>query len=80
MFLHPVAWWRIIALIVAGVSFGALSPSVPTAAAAKQCVVAGTGRPLEEIWRPNMVSTISYAHRRTGDIALALRTDHRSHG
>jgi Beta-lactamase enzyme family len=50
------------------------------ASAAKPCLVPGTGKPLDDIWRPDMRAAIGYNDQRTGDIAFAVRTDHRFYG
>ncbi len=42
----------------------------------KVCLVPGTGKPLDKIWRPHLFSAIGYNDMRTGDIAFAVRTDH----
>jgi hypothetical protein len=39
-----------------------------------RCLVRGVGKPLGQIWRPNIHSAIQYAHHRRGDIAFAVRT------
>jgi hypothetical protein len=38
------------------------------------CPMPGTGKPLDQIWRPNILSAIEYQRRRRGDIAFAVRT------
>jgi beta-lactamase class A len=38
------------------------------------CLVPGVGKPLDQIWRPNILSAIGYQRRRRGDIAFAVRT------
>jgi hypothetical protein len=35
---------------------------------------------LNQLWRPDMPAAVSYARSRIGDIAFAVRTDHRFHG
>ncbi|HEY6398557.1 MAG TPA: serine hydrolase [Solirubrobacteraceae bacterium] len=44
------------------------------------CLVPGVGKPLDAIWRPHLFSAIGYNDLRTGDIAFAVRTDHRFYG
>jgi Beta-lactamase enzyme family len=44
------------------------------------CLVPGTGERLNQLWRPNMKSAIAYQRGRVGDIAFAVRTDHRFYG
>jgi beta-lactamase class A len=39
------------------------------------CLVPGTAEPLDQIWRPNILSAIGYQRGRNGDIAFAVRTD-----
>ncbi len=50
------------------------------ASAAKPCLVPGTRKPLDDIWRPDMRAAIGYNDQRTGDIAFAVRTEHRFYG
>jgi Beta-lactamase enzyme family len=38
------------------------------------CLVPGRGKPLDRIWRPNILSAIGYQRGRQGDIAFAVRT------
>ncbi len=52
----------------------------PRAAPARACVVPGAGKPLDQIWRPNMSGALAYARRRSGDIAFAVRTPGRFYG
>jgi len=44
------------------------------------CLVPGVGETIDQAWQPNMPAAISYAHSRVGDIAFAVRTDHRFWG
>jgi hypothetical protein len=44
------------------------------------CLVPGTGRTIDQLWRPDMGSAIGYARSRQGDIAFAVRTDGRFYG
>jgi hypothetical protein len=37
--------------------------------------VPGVGKPLDDVWRPNILSAIGYKRTRRGDIAFAVRTD-----
>ncbi len=46
----------------------------------KGCVVRGYRKSLNHLWYPDMASAIGYAHTRIGDIAFAVRTDHRFYG
>jgi hypothetical protein len=43
----------------------------------KVCLVPGTREPLDKLWRPHLFSAIGYNDTRAGDIAFAVRTDHR---
>jgi hypothetical protein len=49
-------------------------------AAGGRCLVPGTPRTLDQLWRPDMRAAIGYAHSRRGDIAFAVRTDDRFYG
>jgi Beta-lactamase enzyme family len=40
------------------------------------CMVPGFGKPLFQLWRPDMGAALAYTRTRTGDIAYAVRTDH----
>lgn len=40
------------------------------------CLVPGWGKPLDLIWRPNLLSAVGYQRGRTGNISFAVRTDH----
>jgi beta-lactamase class A len=44
---------------------------------AKPCLVPGVGKALDRVWHPHMLAAIGYNDTRTGDIAFAVRTDHR---
>jgi hypothetical protein len=48
--------------------------------AGRRCLVPGTTRTLDELWRPDMGAAIGYASSRRGDIAFAVRTDDRFYG
>jgi hypothetical protein len=73
---------RVAALLAAALAALALTggPPAATAATAKQCLVPGTGKPLDRLWRPHMLAAIGYVDTRTGDIAFAVRTEHRFYG
>ena len=45
-----------------------------TTASHNQCLVPGTGKPLYELWHPDMLAAIGYTDHRTGDVAFAVRT------
>ena len=47
---------------------------------ARPCLVPGIGRPLDQVWRPDMRAAIRYAHIRAGDIAFAVRTSEHFYG
>ena len=49
-------------------------------AAAPACLVPGTAKPLDQLWRPDMRAAIAYSHTRRGDISFAVRTDQRFYG
>lgn len=46
----------------------------------RTCLVRGFGKRLNQLWRPDMRAAIAYARSRQGDIAFAVRTDHRFYG
>ena len=71
----------IVSLAVAAI--GSVAPSqalAPRAGPSRVCLVPGTGKPLDQIWRPDMPAAIGYNHTRAGDIAFAVRTDDRFYG
>jgi hypothetical protein len=47
---------------------------------AAECLVPGVGKPLDPVWHPHMLAAIGYTDTRTGDVAFAVRTDHRFYG
>ncbi len=49
-------------------------------AATGTCLVGGVGKPLDRVWHPDMRAAIGYNDRRRGDIAFAVRTEHRFYG
>ena len=47
----------------------------------RPCLVPGVGKPLDQVWQPHMLRGHRLRrHARTGDIAFAVRTDHRFYG
>jgi beta-lactamase class A len=63
-------------------ALGALTIDISPAAATRSraqasggtCLLPGVGKPLDQIWRPNILSAIGYQRGRRGDIAFAVRT------
>ncbi len=47
---------------------------------AARCVVPGTRRTIDQLWRPDMSAAIAYARGRVGDIAFAVRTQDHFYG
>jgi beta-lactamase family protein len=65
----------------AGVADSAAAPATGSPArAAKPCLVPGTGKPLDQIWRPDMRAARAYNDHRAGDVAFAVRTEGRFYG
>jgi Beta-lactamase enzyme family len=68
------------------VAAGSTAPSTaglraqPANTAPAVCLVPGVGKPLDEVWRPDMLAAIGYTDTRTGDIAFAVRTGDRFYG
>ncbi len=62
---------------VAGSAVGASAAGVRTS---PRCVVPGTGRTIDQLWRPDMRAAVAYARARVGDIAFAVRTAGRFYG
>jgi hypothetical protein len=76
-----IAWSLFLSLVLAGGgSAAAASSPARVPAVARACLVPGTGKPLDQIWRPDMLAAIGYNNHRTGDIAFAVRTDDRFYG
>ena len=47
---------------------------------AARCLVPGTAKTIDQLWRPDMAAAVAYAHSRVGDIAFAVRTQDRFYG
>jgi hypothetical protein len=86
VFLRRLGWARrpafvLVAFCIIGAAALApagaarLRPGQPTT-----CELPGYGAPLNHIWAPDMNAAIAYAHTRAGDIAFAVRTEHRFWG
>jgi hypothetical protein len=75
--LYPV---RVAALLAAAVGAFALTDGPGQAAATTQCLVPGTDKSLDQLWHPHMLAAIGYTDTRAGDVAFAVRTDHRFYG
>jgi hypothetical protein len=71
-----------VAALALGVVVGlTAAPSGASPAPARgSCVVPGTTRTIDQLWRPDMAAATGYARGRTGDIAFAVRTAHRFEG
>jgi hypothetical protein len=83
----------IVAVVVAAasVAFGTPASGAPNPAGARSigaarahkppaCLVPGVGKPLDQVWHPDMRAAIRYRRQRTGDIAFAVRTEGRFWG
>jgi hypothetical protein len=46
----------------------------------RTCVVPGYKKPINHLWRPDMAAAVAYARSRAGDIAFAVRMEHRFYG
>jgi len=68
------------AVALAAAPIAAGSDRTSRALTAPGCAVPGTERSIDQLYRPNMRAAIAYAHTRAGDIAFAVRTDHRFYG
>ena len=59
----------------------AADPAAPAGARpVARCLVPGTGRTIDQLWRPDMAAAVAYARSRVGDIAFAVRTADRFYG
>jgi murein peptide amidase A len=65
--------------LTGGVSAATRKPPAH-ARSARRCLVPGTARTIDQLWRPDMPAAIAYAHSRVGDIAFAARTQDRFYG
>jgi beta-lactamase class A len=65
------------ALALTGRPAAAAPTTSPTAS---QCLVPGTRKSLDAVWRPHMLAAIGYTDTRRGDIAFAVRTDEHFYG
>jgi hypothetical protein len=59
---------------------GSTAASIGHARAAGSCLVPGTTETIDQAWRPDMGAALAYARTRVGDIAFAVRTEHRFYG
>jgi hypothetical protein len=64
----------VLAALVPSATVVATTGHAGATTAAPQCLVPGTGKPLYELWRPDMLAAIGYTDHRTGDVAFAVRT------
>jgi hypothetical protein len=59
-------------------------PAAPTQARARgyprRCLVPSLGKPLDRVWRPNILSAVGYQRHRQGDVAFAVRTPEAFYG
>jgi beta-lactamase class A len=46
----------------------------------RRCLLSGTARTIDGLWRPDMAAAIGFARGRSGDIAFAVRTARRFYG
>jgi protein MpaA len=67
---------------VAVVLAAVLAWAAPPGAAARRspCLVPGTTKTIDQLWRPDMTAAVAYARTRSGDIAFAVRTADRFDG
>ena len=75
-----------VATLAAIASLGVAGPlgAGPSGAAPAQppshCLVPGTRRTIDQLWRPDMTAALAYTRHRRGDIAYAVRTAERFYG
>ncbi len=75
--VRRIPLWLVLALAIACSTV----LSVPGASAVtRACLVPGLGKPLDRVWHPGMLAAIGYNDSRRGDIAFAVRTEHRFYG
>lgn len=70
------------ALVAAGLATGLPRAGARTAVTERPgaCLVPGTHRTIDQLWRPDMARALAYTRRRVGDIAFAVRTAQRFYG
>jgi beta-lactamase class A len=72
---------RILSRLTVTLGAAAAVIAIPAAAAsAKPCLVPGIGKPLDKVWKPDMIQAIGYTDTRPGDVEFAVRTDGRYYG
>jgi hypothetical protein len=87
VFKHLARSRRLACAVLAGSAFAVLGVSAPiaggtvarstAAGAGTRCVVPGVGKPLGDVWHPDMRAALAYKRTRIGDIAFAVRTERR---
>jgi len=77
----PLALAAILALTAAPGGTASAHAHAPARAHDRaRCLVPGTDRTIDRLWRPDMTAAAAYARSRTGDIAFAVRTADRFEG
>jgi len=69
-----------LACVAASAAVVLVAVAATDARPASGCVVPGTSRTIDELWRPHMAAAVAYARTRVGDIAFAVRTPGRFYG
>jgi Beta-lactamase enzyme family len=74
--------WRASAVLAAAVAafVVTIAPGATATTSAARCLVPGVGKPIDAVWHPHMLAAIGYTDTRIGDVAFAVRTDHRFYG
>ena len=70
-----LATLRMLGALCATTALAAAAVAVHPAGArpAARCLVPGTAKTIDQLWRPDMAAAVAYAHSRVGDIAFAVR-------
>jgi Beta-lactamase enzyme family len=76
--------WAVCSLLLAAIPASVWARAVDGASATatssqrdiatRRCLVPGRNRPLDQLWRPNILSGVGYQRHRQGDVAFAVRT------
>ena len=67
-------WWVLPVVLACSTVVATTGHARAATPAGARCLVPGKGKPLSELWHPDMLAAIGYTDHRTGDVAFAVRT------